>query len=134
MPVLRLPLSQSSVESARCRKGSPRVALLVHGVRIRDVERRRRAMASVLVKDRVSSVRAEKEKTMIAKPFVCDGTCVEEKAHRIADATFSDGAMRSLLYERILAAFGVQTTERASRPLPPPTDDSPGPRVVRSQW
>jgi len=54
---------------------------------------------------------------------------VEEKARNIAASTFSDGTMRTMLYERIVAAFRA-TPERPPRPPPPPTEDTAGPRKV----
>ena len=47
---------------------------------------------------------------------------IEEKARQIASGTFSDGTMRTMLYERIVQAFAEHA---APRPLPPPTDDPP---------
>lgn len=43
---------------------------------------------------------------------------VEEKARQIASGTFSDGTMRTMLYERIVSAF-VSTTERQVPRSPP---------------
>jgi len=42
----------------------------------------------------------------------------EEKARRIATNTFSDGTMRTMLYERILDAF-------CPTPEKPPREDAP---------
>ena len=38
---------------------------------------------------------------------------VEEKARQIAARVFADGTMRTMLYELIVGAFGVQVPERA---------------------
>ncbi len=46
---------------------------------------------------------------------------IEDRAREIATNTFSDGTMRTMLYERIVAAFA----ERRERP---PTDAATAPR------
>lgn len=68
--------------------------------------------------NRVPDVRAKSAYTKEMKRdmgIVTTQKMVEQKAREIASSTFSDGTMRTMLYERIVDAFGAKVVSPVVR-------------------